>query len=333
MARIGIVIIGRNEGERLEACLRSVAGQGAAVYVDSGSTDGSVALARSLGVAVVELDTDVPFTAARARNAGLARLLRDHPEAEFVQMVDGDCAVHPEWLSTAIADMADDPRRAVVFGRRRERDPGRNAYHRAIDDEWSVPAGPASACGGDALFRVAALREVGGYNDALIAGEEPEMCLRLRARGWRVWSNGAEMTAHDVAMTHLRQWWHRARRTGFGIAALIALHGKDADRSWMRLQQSALLWSSLMLLAIPGLVLSLVGTGAPLRLLALAPALAVAAQVVRLARSKAAAMGWRGGAQWALLIMIAKLAQARGWLQHRVQQRRGTRATLIEYKA
>ena len=51
MSTVGIVAIGRNEGERLHRCLNSVVGRGLTlVYVDSGSTDGSIKLARNLGV-------------------------------------------------------------------------------------------------------------------------------------------------------------------------------------------------------------------------------------------------------------------------------------------
>ena len=57
MSTIGVVVIGRNEGERLRRCLESLGPHLAAtVYVDSGSADGSVALARSLGAETVELD-------------------------------------------------------------------------------------------------------------------------------------------------------------------------------------------------------------------------------------------------------------------------------------
>jgi len=68
----GIVVIGRNEGERLRACFDALPGDASCVvYVDSGSTDGSVELARARGIHVVELDMSVPFTAARSRNEGI----------------------------------------------------------------------------------------------------------------------------------------------------------------------------------------------------------------------------------------------------------------------
>src|SRR6516165_251757 len=102
MSELGVIAIGRNEGERLRRCLQSVMGRGfSIVYVDSGSIDGSVELARSLGASVVELDLSRPFTAARARNEGFERLCQMNPQVRFVQFVDGDCEVVEGWLETA----------------------------------------------------------------------------------------------------------------------------------------------------------------------------------------------------------------------------------------
>jgi GT2 family glycosyltransferase len=330
---VGVVVIGRNEGERLRACLASLGGAQARVYVDSGSTDGSTALARSLDFDVVELDMDQPFTAARARNTGIAWLLRHHPALAVVQTVDGDCEVRPEWLAVAQADMAADPRRAAVFGRRRERRPDANAYHAACDDEWNVPVGEVNSCGGDALLRIAALREVGGYNDLLIAGEEPEMCVRLRARGWRIWSNGQEMTLHDVAITRLPQWWHRARRTGYAFAELVALHGQAGDPGWRRLLRSALGWTAINVAGVAGVLLfPLLDDPLPC-VIVLAPAALAGVQLARMARSKRARLGTRRALQWSGLMMVAKAAQTLGWLRFRLQRFTHARATLIEYKA
>ncbi|MEO6434902.1 MAG: glycosyltransferase family A protein, partial [Tepidisphaeraceae bacterium] len=128
---LGIIAIGRNEGERLRRCLASVVGKASTVvYVDSSSTDGSVAMAREMGATVVELDLATPFTAARARNEGFARLLSLDPACELVQFVDGDCEIVEGWLDRAIAELASDEKLAVVCGRRRERHPEASPYNK-----------------------------------------------------------------------------------------------------------------------------------------------------------------------------------------------------------
>ena len=188
MPTIGLVIIGRNEGERLRRCLESAAGHAAAtVYVDSGSTDGSVALMRAKGAEVVELDAASPFTAARARNAGFKRLLELEPQLDYVQFLDGDCELAAGWLQKAARFLAENPRVAAVCGRLREKHPERTVYNLLCDIEWDAAPGEARACGGIAMMRVDALAAARGYRADLVAGEEPELCARLRAAGGRIW--------------------------------------------------------------------------------------------------------------------------------------------------
>ncbi|MBE0554678.1 MAG: glycosyltransferase [Rhodobacteraceae bacterium] len=312
---VDAVVIGRNEGERLLACLRSLQGQvRRVVYVDSGSADGSQAAAAALGAEVVVLDAGEPFTAARARNAGLRALTADPPG--FVQFTDGDCEVQPGWIATALAAFDEHPRAVVVCGRRRERIPEASVYNRLADREWDTPPGPALACGGDALMRHAAVAAVGGYRATLIAGEEPELCLRLRRAGGEVWRIPAEMTLHDAAMTRFAQWWRRSRRAGHAFAEGAALHGAPPERHWVAETRRALLWGAVLPLAVV-----LAGLAHPAGWLL---ALLWPAQVVRLAR--------RGGLEWAFFTVLGKFAEAQGALGYYLDRLRGRQRGLIEYK-
>ena len=256
MARVGVVAIGRNEGDRLRRCLASLdPAARPTVYVDSGSTDGSSEVAREMGAEVVPLDLTVPFTAARARNAGFERLLKLAPEVEYVQFVDGDCEVDPAWIPTALAELDRRPEVAVVCGRRRERHPEATVYNRLCDLEWDGPTGETDACGGDALMRVAALKAVGGYRPDLIAGEEPELCVRLRANGGKIVRLAAEMTRHDAAMTRFGQWWRRNVRAGHAFAEVSRLHADSPLGIWKREARSNWFWGfvapAVALLAAP----------------------------------------------------------------------------------
>jgi len=332
--RIGVVAIGRNEGERLKRCLTSVVGQYPVVYVDSGSTDGSVEFAEGIGVVVQRLSTEKGFTAARARNAGWRRLLAQHPGLEFVQFVDGDCEVDPDWIPRAEAEMDRQAKLCAVFGRRRERFPDATPYNALCDDEWNVPVGEVEACGGDVLFRVAALRQVDGYSDDLIAGEEPDLCLRLGQQGWKVRRIDAEMTLHDAAITRFRQCWLRYRRSGHAFAEHVARHGDKAFASWRGQVRSILIWG----IAIPAVIvalilLALLGGGLPLWLLAGLAALLYPVQMLRIARGKA-----RSGADprfarlYGLWMVLAKFAQAGGLIRFHWKRMRGGGHRLIEYK-
>jgi GT2 family glycosyltransferase len=242
-SRIGVVVIGRNEGQRLERCLQSLVKQASfIVYVDSGSTDDSVILAFKMGVNVVLLDMATPFTAARARNEGFHRLMEIVPDIEYVQFVDGDCEVIVNWLTRAFDFLDINPQCAVVCGRRKERYPERSIFNQMCDLEWNTPIGETKACGGDALVRVKAFRETGGFRSQLIAGEEPEFCVRLRFAGWKIWRLDVEMVLHDAAMTKFSQWWKRNVRGGYAFAEGAYLHGSPPERHWVKESRRSLLW-------------------------------------------------------------------------------------------
>jgi len=250
MSTIGIVTIGRNEGERLRRCLKSLVGRGhRVVYVDSGSTDGSVELAQAMGVDVAELDMSQPFTMARGRNLGFSRLLELEPTVRFVQFLDGDCELVDGWLERALEAIESHPEAAVVCGRRRERDIDRSIYNRLADLDWDMPKGAIKYCHGDTMTRVEAFRQVGGFTPDLIAVEDIELCVRFRQHGWTILSIDADMTLHDMAMTRFGQWWRRCIRTGFGYADGVRMHGKPPERLFVRELRSVLFWGGALPLA------------------------------------------------------------------------------------
>ena len=319
---LAVVIIGRNEGARLIRGLASVAAADRVVYVDSGSTDGSQQAAQEAGAEVVALDMSQPFTAARARNAGLEQLRLRGTRPELVQFMDGDCELQPGWLPSAQAFLAAHPEVGVVFGRRRERFPDATMYNRMCDWEWDVPLGEQRACGGDALMRLTALDEVGGYNPALIAGEEPEMCVRLRAAGWKIWRIDTEMTLHDAAMTRLGQFWSRARRAGHAWAEGAALHGAPPERHCVGQVRRALIWGAV----VPFVIILLA--------IALNPWALVFFVIYPL---RALRMALREGATrpaWerAWLLSIGKFPEAMGVIEYHLRRLAGRPRGLIEYK-
>lgn len=240
--KFGVIVIGRNEGERLKRCLESVTTAATIVYVDSGSTDGSSNLAGNKGVRAIDLDMRIPFTAARARNTGFRRLREITPDLPYFQFVDGDCELNEGWVECASSFLDAHADVAAVVGRLRERHPEQSIYNWLCDREWDGPAGEVRVCGGIAMIRGNALEAVGGYRDDMIAGEEPELCVRLRAAGWRIWRLDAEMGLHDAAMTRLGQWWRRALRSGYAFAQGAYLHGASSERHFVWESRRAWLW-------------------------------------------------------------------------------------------
>jgi GT2 family glycosyltransferase len=324
---IGIVVIGRNEGDRLRQCLESLRAVDAPiVYVDSGSTDASVALAASSGAAVVELDPARPFTAARARNTGFARLREARPDLDYVQFIDGDCLLAPGWLEAAIAALEANAKVAVVCGRRRERAPERSVYNLLCDMEWNTAVGETSACGGDAMMRAAALSAVGGFRESLIAGEEPELCFRLRQSGCKVLRLDEDMTLHDAAMSQFGQWWRRTMRAGHAYAEGYALHGNSPERYNAHPVGSAFVWGG----AIPVLTIILALAWTPWWLLLLLAYPALAWRIWRFCRSRGDPP--REACLYAEFCLLGKFAELTGAVRYWTGRLRNRNPELIEYK-
>ena len=320
---VGVVVIGRNEGLRLVQCLSSLRiSPEYVVYVDSGSTDRSVKEAAKRGVIVRALDMTRPFTAARARNEGFAALMARKPQTGFVQFVDGDCELIEGWLDTAVEFMSKRSAVAVACGRRRERNPEASVYNNICDLEWKTPVGQTTACGGDSLMRVTSFKAAGGFNEGLMAGEEPELCNRLIEKGWEIWRIDADMSLHDAAMTHFSQWWRRSVRSGYGHAEVLQVTKHSPTPLYKREVTRALFWAGAVPIAIsvgcllhPGAVFGLV----------LYPI-----QILRIAFLR----GPRLNSSWvyAFYVTVAKFAELQGLIRFLWTKLRGKTTEPIEYK-
>jgi GT2 family glycosyltransferase len=317
-ATVGVVAIGRNEGERLVRCLASIPPGVPTIYVDSASTDGSPAAAQASGAIVHALDMARPFTAARARAEGAELLFARFPATAFVMFVDGDCEIESGWLEAAAAFLTAHPDFAAVGGRRRERHPEASFYNALADYEWKQPAGETESCGGDAMMRAVAYRNVGGFDARMIAGEEPELCSRLRAAKWRIMRLDAPMTIHDAATYRFGQWWRRGVRSGFGYAQAWRATRAQGHALYNRELGRAFGW---------GAILPLVSIGLALVVHPIAILLWPALNLLQIAR-------WSGrvGVRHATLAAVAHFAELAGVLRYMWRIARGNAGGALVYK-
>jgi GT2 family glycosyltransferase len=320
---IAAVVIGRNEGDRFLRCLVSLHSVVARiVYVDSGSNDGSVAAARDAGAEVVELDTTRPFTAARARSAGFAALEASGYLPDYVQFVDGDCGVQPDWIPAAQAALDRDPRLGIVTGWRSEINRDHSIYNALCDFEWRRPAGEIMTCGGDMMVRSHAFAEVGGFDERVIAAEDDEFCVRIRKADWKIQRLPVEMTLHDAAMSRFGQWWSRAVRSGHGFEQVGDMHPeyftKERRRVWIY-------GAILPILALIGLVSSawIFWTVVALYLLS------YLRTVMGLHRD---GLVWKEALSHSVFLTLSKFPNFQGILTYKWRQFRGHKMNIIEYK-
>lgn len=327
---VGVVVIGRNEGDRLMVCLDSIlrmASPRLIVYVDSGSSDGSPDRAAARGVHVHRLSADRPFSAARARNEGFELLVGIWDDLEFVQFIDGDCELDRNWLEQGRRTLEADSGLAAVCGRTIERYREATIYNRLCDIEFDVPPGEVGATGGIFMIRRSAFAEVGGMREGVVAGEEPEMCLRLRRAGWRMHRLAEPMVLHDSAMNRFGQWWTRAVRGGVAWGIGKELHGHGSERYCVREVRRTWLWG----LVLPGVALALAWPTLGISIGVYVLLLAV--QAVRIAvASRRGGRSLGDSTLYALACVISKFAGCVGLIKHRIDRMRRRGSRIVEYK-
>jgi glycosyltransferase involved in cell wall biosynthesis len=327
---LSVVVIGRNEGERLVRCLASVramlspGGAVEVIYVDSASTDGSPQRAASYGATVLTVQPERP-TAALGRNAGWRAA-----SAPIILFLDGDTVLHPRFVVDSLLEFTD-PHVAVVWGHRRELYPERSIYNRVLDLDWIYPPGPSDFCGGDALMRRSVLEAVGGFDETLIAGEEPELCRRMRAKGYTILHVDRPMTGHDLAITRWAQYWRRAVRAGYAYAAVASRFRGTPLPLWEHEVRHNLLHGGGLLLGL------LLGVSAALVTASLLPVIAFCLALLFLTLRTAVKVRWKSshfatrllyGVHSHLQHLPIFVGQVGFWRDQRTGRKRG----LIEYK-
>ena len=232
---LSVVVIGLNEQDRLKESLEAIFAcrperfDLEVIYVDSGSTDHSVEIASAVqGVEVLHLGS-AERSAAKARNLGLRRA-----RGCYVQLVDGDSVIQPGWLDIALATLAQRHDVCCVFGQCIEMYPEQSIYMKVCGLDWHIPAGEYRLCGGNALWRMSSIAQNGYFDEGLKAGEEPDLCYRVRQSGGKIVCVDAPMVTHDLGMRSFSQYWQRAVVSGKGYARVALRYWRSAEKLWLR---------------------------------------------------------------------------------------------------
>lgn len=246
---VSFVVIGRDEAAHLGASVRSLADQGIprsqmeVIYVDSGSVDGSPEIAQRFGADRIVLLARSEASAAKARNQG-ARLAR----AEFIQFVDGDTTLEAGWTAHGLGVLRPAPRLAGIAGALKESMPDRNLYHRVLDLDWPSSTGPVPFVGGNAMYRRSALLDVGGFDECLGLGEEPELGVRLRERGWTLRQLSRPMARHDVDISRFADYLGQMYGNGVACGRVVRATGGLHRGFWRDRFLGLMAWAATLFL-------------------------------------------------------------------------------------
>jgi GT2 family glycosyltransferase len=326
---LGIVVIGRNEGKRLSLSLQSMQESNCPiVYVDSGSKDDSVSIANPLADIVHCLDNSRPFSAARARNEGFDVLMRQFPDIQYVQFIDGDCVVAKGWFDAAIETLTNNKQLALVLGHRRELRPNLTIYNRLCAMEWNSPLGELKNFGGligSFCIRTEVFREVGGFKINVLAGEDSELGVRMSLAGYGMMKIDHHMETHDANMLKFSQWWSRSVRAGHAIGQRAFLNGDTVLKDCVRERKSTLFWG--VFLPMLALILLIPTRGFSLVIVLAYIFLGIKVYLYRRKQGES----FRDAMTYAGFIVIGKFANGLGLIKFFVNNLK-ERYEIIEYK-
>lgn len=318
--KVGVVVIGRNEGERLKLCLQSIISHDVfCVYVDSQSSDNSVVEAKQLGVETVVLDNSEPINASRARNSGFNRLVELNPDLDYVHFIDADCELNITWLDSACTVLDSESEVSIAVGRLHEKYRNDTVYMRLCDIDWYIKPGYTRKCGGIFTVRRQVYADLGGFDTSLIAGADPEFCSRLEQIGGKILVIDTDMGTHDSAMTQFSQWWKRATKVGFAYA--------NGSQWAARQVKSSLVWGVIIPILI--VVLAVVFSSWYLLLGFIYP---VQALRVYISSIDIGTTSRYDRFLYSVFCILAKFPQAKGALMYYAKRLLGKRQKLIEYK-
>ncbi len=224
--RISIIIPVHNCRETIARCLDSLIRIDhpgfEIIIVDDGSTDETPEICGTYSqVRLMRVSKGGP---SKARNAGI-RIA----QGDFVAFTDGDCIVERDWL-TELERGFTSPEIAGVGGNQKSPDDetqtgvliqgflksvGFVADYVKTDTHMKETAHNPTC---NVMYRKSVLEDVGGFNEDLWPGEDVELDLLIRRRGYKLIYNPAAVVAHYRPKTYrgfARMFYRYGRAQGY----------------------------------------------------------------------------------------------------------------------
>jgi GT2 family glycosyltransferase len=236
-AAVDLVIPNLDGEALLTTCLDGVAAQTLAparvLVVDSGSTDGSRAVAEAHGAEWHALPDNRGFAAAV--NYGIAS-----SDSPYVALLNNDAVPEPRWLEAMVGALERDPSlsfaasRMLFTGERGMNAAGdafdvrgRGGYNRGIREpdgpRFDEPRIVFGACAGAALYRRALFHDIGLFDEQLfLSWEDVDLDLRAALAGHRC-LYVPEAVVHHAQGASSGDWRTALERRNKAILALKGL--------------------------------------------------------------------------------------------------------------
>jgi len=244
MMELSVVLITKNQAWNISRLIESVlretscASSKEIILVDSASTDETISLASRYAANIFRLKPGQRLSPAIGRYVGYKQ-----SSGEYVLFLDGDTELIPGWLPHALRLMCERPDVGGVTGGVINLPTSAAAQRPAAPAQKTHPAPPKEVLwcnyggGGVAMYRRPAMERAGTFNPNLNAEEEPELGLRIRQAGYRLFELDYPMAFHyndaPVAVSSVLSRRRRNFLVGMGQGARYHL-GTKVFWTWLR---------------------------------------------------------------------------------------------------
>ena len=241
---LSVVVIGRNDGATLSGCLRSAREalthvDHELIYVDSGSQDESLPIARSNGARCLRVRT-AHTTAGLARRIGTREA-----RGGYLLFLDGDMLLQPGFVETALTVMETSGYDGATGIRHDVYERGGRKAGENLNYFRCTTRRETREFGGAILLRAAALERAGGWAANVRSCEEAELHARLTKRGARVVELPIPMIRHIDRVRDNRgplSALITPRRLGLGQALVNAVRSRSVWALLKRKRVAFLCW-------------------------------------------------------------------------------------------
>ena len=225
--KVSIIIPTLNEAANIGRCLTSIikleniTALLEVIVIDNGSTDHTMKIVDTFSQILTIRSAILPgvnISALRNNGAKLAK-------GDIFAFLDADCTVRQDWLKNAVLRFKDPS--VYVSG----------AFYRVPDDStWVAKAWYINQAkniksgyveklqGGNLWIRRNVFCDVNGFDEQLITNEDYELCFRIRAKGYEIYSDPAIVAFHWGVPSTLIDFYKREKWHGSSVLPVFFKH-------------------------------------------------------------------------------------------------------------
>ena len=249
---LSVIIIAKNEEERIGKCLDSVMKlkkkySTEIIFVDSASTDRTIEIASKYPIQIYQLNKSKLLNPSAGRYIGTSKA-----KGRYILFIDGDSILIKNFVDRAL-EILKDPKIAAVGGKRIFRKKGESLK---IKEKSTGEIKEYKTIGGTGVYKRESIEKGGTFNPYMGGQEERELCFRIRNLGYKIVKIDIPMEIHINKEMDIEE---ASEKAGYfiGVGQIIRNYGfKSITRELIKAQYKALIETAAVISSIIWIILT-----------------------------------------------------------------------------